>query len=456
VDLTGSLGGLLRTASVVGERCLGVSCGPHASCAVTLAGAECICSEGYVGLGRERSCRAPPGFLPRALLRQDHAGGTTRVGDLELAVFQGDRIAVVFRDLSQEDTGRVIVGKVHNSGTVDVSAPVQFTSPAGRAFGPVVAGTEDGRILIAWRDENRMATCWMRGAALGAEGLPGGFALRWGAATDFCGGQAHKMAALHVSGGKVALLYSDKVAATRFSHAESFGSALLAEVGPAGDVQVLGTYRFANFPVCRLEAARISPTSFVVGARAAAARDADASAGAEPRERGALAVYGELIGSDLVFDTSPLSIVPDEGQIWARGVSLIAPNTFAYAYQQGDESQIRMAVAEVDPLSHAMRLVQSPVVIRHGFSPYVSMLSVPYSASDPHALLYYGSGNSSKVTLCSWSVSEKRIHSCEEFEWLSNPVSSVAGAHLGRGQSLMVFATGSGTPYYAVFGLAKK
>jgi hypothetical protein len=319
----------------------------------------------------------------------------------------------------------------------------------------VVTGTEDGRILIAWRDENRMATCWMRGAALGAEGLPGNFALRWGKAMDFCRDQAHKMAALHMSGSKVALLYSDKVGATRFRRTESFGNSLLAEVGPSGDVQILGTYRFANYPVCRLEAARISPTSFVVGVRAAAVR-ADDSSDAAPTEQGALALYGELVGSDLVFDTSPLSIAPGEGQIWARGVSLIAPNTFAYAYQQGERGQIRMAVAEVDPLSHAMRLVQDPVVLRHGFSPYVSMLSVPYSASDPHALSYYESGNSSKVTLCSWSMGEKRLHNCEEFEWLSHPLSSVAGVHLGRGQSLMVFATGSGTPYYGVFGLSKK
>jgi hypothetical protein len=455
VNFTDSVGGLLRSASLAAKGCLNVHCGPHASCTMTPTGAECICKEGYVGLARERSCRPPPEFLPRALLLQDHAMGTSRVGDLELAVFQENRIAVVFRDLSQEDTGRVIVGKVHEAGSVDVSAPVQFTSPAGRAFGPVVTGTEDGRILIAWRDENRMATCWMRGAVLGAEGLPGDFALRWGAATDFCRDQAHKMAALHVSGSKIALLYSDKVGASRFKHSESFGNSLLAEVGPAGDVQILGTYRFANYPVCRLEAARISPTSFVVGVRAAAVR-ADDSSDAAPTEQGALALYGELVGSDLVFDTSPLSIAPDEGQIWARGVSLIAPNTFAYAYQQGDNEQIRVAVAEVDPLSHSMRMVQDPVVLRHGVSPYVSMLSVPYSASDPHALSYYESGNSSKVTLCSWSIGEKRLHHCEEFEWLSHPVSSVAGAHLGRGRSLMVFATGSGTPYYGMFGLSKK
>jgi hypothetical protein len=456
VNLTNSVGNLLRSATSVDQGCVGVSCGVHASCTTMPSGPECICNEGFVGLAREGACRPPPEFMPHPLLLKGGpaAEAGVRAAELVISVFQGSKIAVVFRDMMRGSSGKVIVGRVHEAGTVDVSAPVQFTSLAGRAFSPVVVGTEDGRIVVAWRDENRLASCWLRGASLGAEGVPGDFPLTWGKAVNFCTDQAHKMSALHISGNKVALLYSDKVHATRFTPEESFGNSLLAKVGHAGDVEILGNYRFADFPVCRLQATKLSSTSFVIGARAGAVMDDSDAAVATKQE--ALAFYGELIGQDLVFGSDSLSIVPKEDQIWARGVSLIAPNTFAYAFQQGKDKQIRMAVAEVDPLSHHMSLVQSPVVLRYGVSPYVSMLSVPYTASDPHTLSLYESGNASKVNLCAWSVSRKQLHRCEEFEWLSQKASSVTGTSIGGGKQLMVFASESGMPYYGVFGLSKK
>ena len=46
-------------------------------------------------------------------------------------------------------------------------------------------------------------------------------------------------------------------------------------------------------------------------------------------------------------DLSEVNLEPTEGQIWARGISLIAPNTLAYAYQDGKwlgcESKFRVA-----------------------------------------------------------------------------------------------------------------
>ena len=75
-------------------------------------------------------------------------------------------------------------------------------------------------------------------------------------------------------------------------------------------------------------------------------------------------MYGELVGEDLVFDPNPawavdpetalssqligwnvgseVNLEPEKGQIWARGLSLIAANTVAYAYQ--DASKLALAL----------------------------------------------------------------------------------------------------------------
>merc|ERR1712151_1481809 len=43
----------------------------------------------------------------------------------------------------------------------------------------------------------------------------------------------------------------------------------------------------------------------------------------------AMAMYGEMVDNDLVFDPNPVNLEPKSPQIWARGVSLVAPNTVA-------------------------------------------------------------------------------------------------------------------------------
>merc|ERR1719198_864923 len=171
----------------------------------------------------------------------------------------------------------------------------------------------------------------------------------------------------------------------------------------------------------------------------------------------AIAVFGEAVGNDLVFDPNALNLEPQGTDIWARGISLIAPNTVAYAYQEGvNNSEMKMAVMKVDPTTHALQVMQAPAVIRKGFSPYVSMINLPYTPTDPHTLLYYQMGNSAMVNVCAWSSEEGKLDRCEDFTWLSDSVASVHGARLEGGKALMVFSSADGVPYYTVFGLAKK
>lgn len=172
----------------------------------------------------------------------------------------------------------------------------------------------------------------------------------------------------------------------------------------------------------------------------------------------AMGIYGELVGNDLVFNPNPVNLEPSGSQIWARGISLIAPNTVAYAYQAASNTSghIKMGVVKIDPTTHHMEVVQKPVVIAAGFSPYVSMLNVPYTPSDPHTLTYYEGTNSSKVNVCSWSEADLTLSRCQDFDWHGTTLKSVSGVHLGGGKGFMVFATSSGTPYYSAYGLSKK
>ncbi|CAJ1360015.1 unnamed protein product [Effrenium voratum] len=434
---------MLKKTSQSGSSCDQLSCGEHASCADTLKGASCVCDEGYIGLGQE--CRAPKEFTPHLLLGENAA----RAADIHVAAFDTNKVAVVFRDVSQADAGALVVGTVGEAGALELSPLELFTAPGQKAFSPVVAGTDGRRIAIAWRDGQRTGGCRLRGAALGASGIRGAeMALSWGTTVDFCGDQAHKMSIQPFEQNRIMVLYSDKA---RGVTTESFGNSLLADIGNLGNVSLLGNFRFTDNAVARLEATKVGKNSFVLAARASPAVD-DLNPQSSVKQE-AMAMYGELVGEDLVFDPNPVNLETAAGQVWARGLSLIAPNTVAYAYQDGSKMQLKLAVLDIDPQTHRMKVVQNPAAIREGFSPYVSMLSMPYSESDAYALTYY-QGDKEAVSICAWKSARQRLENCEDFPWLSQKTSSVSGVSIGEGRVLMTFAV-SGTPYYSVFGLSK-
>jgi hypothetical protein len=336
-----------------------------------------------------------------------------------------------------------------------LSPPEAFTVAAGQAFDPVVVGTEGKRVLVAWRDQDKDGLGWLRAGAMGITGIRGADQhMTWGQPVNLCRSQSHKMGLISLPGNRVVAVYADKVKSTPNMPAESFGNSVLLNLGSTGALTKLGQFRFSDYPVCRLEVTKLSPTSFIVAARAGQAVDEMDSAVTENQE--AMALYGEMSGDDLVFDPNPVNLEPKGTHIWARGVSLIAPNTFAYAYQRGQSKKIMMAVVTVDPKTHKMQVVHSPTPVKEGLSPYVSMLSVPYTASDPHTLIYYDNKGESMVNICRWDSHKFTLDRCEDFQWLQGKVKSASGVHLGGGKSFMVFAAENGVPYYGVFGVSKK
>eukprot|EP00930_Biecheleria_cincta_P084648 TRINITY_DN740_c0_g1_i1.p1 TRINITY_DN740_c0_g1~~TRINITY_DN740_c0_g1_i1.p1 ORF type:complete len:582 (+),score=125.25 TRINITY_DN740_c0_g1_i1:179-1924(+) len=447
-EFSKQMNSLLKSATKTGYGCSQISCGLHASCTDTMEGALCLCDEGYIGQGKD--CRAPADMMPHLLVTE---GRAVKAADMHVTVFDGNKIAVVYRDQNKNDAGALVVGTVQQTGLADLSPPEFFTGVDGKAFSPVVAGTDGGRLAVAWRDDDKMGTCRLRAAALGVSGIRGAeMALTWGETVDFCNKQAHKMSVMGFEKNRVMVVYADKA---KTLLAEPFGNSILAEIGRLGNISLLGNYRFSDHAVARLETTKIGGDRFVLAARAAKAVDDMDPQVSTSQE--AMAVYGELVGDDLVFDPNPVNLEPERGQIWARGISMIAKNTFAYAYQDAASMQIKMAVLEVDPESHRMQVVQTPSVITQGFSPYVSMISVPYTETDPHSLIcYQGSDNTGLVNLCAWDTQLRKLRKCEDVTWLSEKMSTTSGASFGGGKSLMVFASESGVPYYTVFGLSKK
>jgi len=393
------------------------------------------------------------------LLMQVSTGiSQTHAADMHVTTFGKSTVLVVFRDVSQGHIGRALIGKVRDGDDV-VMAPAEAFSGQHKAYSPVAAGTDNQRMVVAWRDEHTGGLCWMRGAALDTSGIGGApQQLTWGEAVNFCQGQSHKMAVLPLPGNRMAIFFADKIKASTFPDGSEpemgVGNALLLDVGGHGDVATLSTSRFADYPVVRLEVTQLTPKTFVLAGRAVQATD-DMDPSVQIHQE-ALAFFGEVSEDNIIFDSNTLNLEPKDKHIWARGVSLIAPNTFAYAYQHGKDLQIKLAVAKMNPTTGQMETVHKPSVIKEGFSPYVSMISAPYSASDPHTLTYYQGATGSMVNVCSWDPVELALSRCEDFSWLQGKVESISAAHLGRGRSFMAFTSESGVPYYSIFGLSKK
>eukprot|EP00746_Dinoflagellata_sp_MGD_P010942 gnl/MRDRNA2_/MRDRNA2_122787_c0_seq1.p1 gnl/MRDRNA2_/MRDRNA2_122787_c0~~gnl/MRDRNA2_/MRDRNA2_122787_c0_seq1.p1 ORF type:complete len:614 (-),score=99.20 gnl/MRDRNA2_/MRDRNA2_122787_c0_seq1:25-1644(-) len=450
IKFSDSLEKVLGPAYEAGKSCGNVVCSEHASCTSTTLGPQCVCDEGYVGNGQ--NCHAPEAFMPQKLLHDGAAGRSPKVNDLHVSVFGGKKLVAAFRDESHGNSGVVMLGFLQG-GDVSWSTPNRFTQQ-GKAFSPVVVGLPSNRIVVAYRDANREGTGWMRSAEVGVSGVRGAdMHLSWGPGTMLGRNQAHGFALVPLPGNRVAAIFPDSTPATMTRPREPFGNSLLAVVGPKGSLSVVGKFRWTDAPVVRVEVTQLTPASFVVAARAGKAVDELDTSKITRQE--AMVVYGELDDTDLVFDPNALNIEPAATQVWGRGVGLVAPNMFGYAYQLGKTQKTKLAIIHVDPETHRMKIADGPMELGEGFSPYVSMLSVPYSPADPHTLVYYQPKDKAMLNVCDVTSVGKLQH-CEDFSWAAQPLGSVAGVTVQGGKSLFLFTTKEGVPYYQVVGLSKK
>jgi len=421
--------------------CDDLTCGMHAVCETNIEkGPHCACEDGYEGDGFV--CKPPVHFTPHSLIQR--VTPAPQVKDLHVTVFEGVRVALVFQDISKGEMGYLMLGRATPAKMI-WAEPVLFSNDT-KAFSPKVAGLPNGRVAVAYRDGNKQAAGLLACGEIDKKTQM----INWSPSLGFARNQAHEMAIVPLPHTRVAVMYSSHHTDSEGKVTSSFGSAMLVQLNEGGVPEVLGKREFAEIPVTRLTATLLSPSEFIVGYRGAAGGDAMTTGAKEE----ASAIYAQMKGTELVFDPHPLSLEPTRSQIWGRDIALISANKFSYSYESATEQKTKMAVVQVDPGTHKMTVVDGPITIGTGKTPYVKAISLPYAPREPRTFTFFqlpGEGIA-KARMCAVSPAGK-LSRCSDMNWAGMELSSVAGVSLGEGRQLFVFADLQGTPYYQFVGL---
>ncbi|CAJ1444081.1 unnamed protein product [Effrenium voratum] len=434
--------------------CSGLVCGGNGYCDEDSQGARCKCKAGYQGTGFV--CNPAAGFAEHPLISAAGAK-PTQVADLHVSSLSGNGVAVAFRDPSRRNRGFVVLGTALDGG-MRWSAPA-LISASSPVFGPVLVELDQaGGLAVAYRTKDRggdgMLLCGRRDAEN---------RVQLGPARVFSHYQAQAMTLIALPQNRVAVLFSEHQPVTG-AEAEHFGTSLLAEMSDSKDAmmpKLLGKYHFAKGAVTRITAAPLSSKTFAIAFRqsreSAAYREASVS-------------LAELWGTELVFTTSPTSLEPGRGQIWARSVAGLGDGAFAYTYHSGAEQVTKQAVLRLHPQSHRLEMLQEPQVVAEGFSPFVSTVSTVHrevhqfqpqrgqrirAEAQPQGHRFFtfigGEGAKGRGRLC--GVSAGLPDRCQDVGASSKEVLSVASALLSDGRVFLLTSSASGTPHYALVGL---
>lgn len=436
--------------------CEDLTCGDHASCFSSITeGAKCQCDSGWTGNGF--ICKPPAGSAQGAMLLQ---GGRSQVNlqvaDVHVSSLDGSNVMVTYRDISNGHGGSLMLGQV-GATSVKWGKPIHFSGES-KAYGPTSTVFPDGRIIIAFRDEDRDGRGLVLAGKIGPDhsvtlGSPKAFARR----------QARQMALVQLPDSHAAIVFADHVtgagAVKGKSVTSSRGAALLARVWPEGlDTDLLGKYRFSDAPAARFAVTSLTPTSFVIAYREGA------RPGVSQRSEAA-AVWGQLHNGQLVFDPHHLSLEPRRSQIWSRSLSLISQDTFAYTYYSGEEQVTKQAVVHLNPASRRMQIVDGPKVIDSGFTPFLgsvskstlklSLLETSEAAKSTQTFSYFSKPSSgfAGAKVCGLTQ-QSHIGDCEDVGWSDRELASASGTAVADGRALLVFTDAHGTPFFQFMGLA--
>jgi len=424
-----SVKGMMGSVQAKPESCEELTCGNDAICKMMEDGATCECADGFIGDGF--ICKPPIAFVAKPLLTHNPAG---QIADIHTSTLN-DRLITVYRDLSS-GKGYMLVGQVLPAKVI-WSDPVQFSNES--AYSPQVVLIPGDRFVISFRDANTEGS----GIILGGHFVPAtdravGVKAVFANAQAFSRLQSHQTSVVPLEGSRFAVFFCQ-----HSGDGQTFGSALLGTISQTGITEQVGIFAFAESAVTRLTATLLSPTSFVVGYRAASDPSADPLTAV--REE-ANAVYGSLTSTDLVFDPHPLVLEPSKTEIWDRGLGLLTANRFMYTYQSGTDEKTWLAVVEVDPHTHRMQTT-SKQEIAAGFTPFARSIGLAYAPGAPRTFSFYEHRGLGKFTSCV-VTSAGSLTECKESTWLSHPVDSVAGISIGGARVLFVFSGKDGIPYY--------
>jgi hypothetical protein len=452
--------------------CEDLTCGAHAHCSYDSAsGARCSCKDGYQGNGFV--CKTPMKFTAHALMQVTPGQPQAQIADIQVSTLQRDTIVAVYRNVRDDHRGYAMLGHV-TSDEMLWRSPVLF-SKESQAYNPVLVQLREGDnaqhmggIAIAFRDMNRGGD----GVLLGGRIDPKSGVLTLGSPRAFTRHQAQGMAILPVRGSRVLVFYSGHNPgkdAWQLPGGEMYGGVLLAQVHPGGaPPQVIHKARFAVGPVARISALQLSPTNFVVAYRQGAASP-------DAKQAEAACLMGRMHYNEVIFDSEPLLLEPEQSQIWARSMSLVGENTIAYTYYSGHQDVTKQAVIKADPVAHHLEIVHGPDVIAHGSTSLVGSVALIPDAMQVEAktkgirflslsehrrlhnsrLLTYLDNDGhqpARARLCSVDVQGKPS-GCQDLNWSGREVASASAAQVSDGRFVIAFTDYMGTPYYQVVGL---
>jgi len=376
----------------------------------------------------------PPGYpkTPRQAIGE--------AGELQLAGFGQDQLALVLREADGAHLGALVVGQV--KGTEVHWGNRQLLSPTLAAFGPTVAGFPNGKLAIGFRDRDADGVGYLMGAQIGKTDP---LQATLSSPQPLARNQAQRMVLVALASSHVVCLYAESSIDEAGSVQGAYGSAALAEVLPGGPLKVLGSYRFSEGPrLARLSAVALSSTSLVAAFRAIPPKKA--TAGQASRELSALWIG--LADNELIIDPHPIALEPERGQMWARDLSLVAADTFAYTYEAGSEKATKMAIIKVDPQTHKMSILDGPRRIMQGETSYLHSVSLPNGGTVPATFTILQRPKESSVAEVCRVSPAGRIADCREVPWSDQAVRAVSAGRLLDGRLAVAFADMSGNLLY--------
>eukprot|EP00434_Breviolum_minutum_P022944 symbB.v1.2.020240.t1/scaffold1693.1/size105633/10 len=456
--------------------CKGLPCGGNGFCdESSQEGARCRCKAGYQGTGLV--CNPAVSFAEHPLISETPGSKAPQARSWWTCFAQhllanglcsgNNAVAVAFRDVSRQNRGFLVIGVAQDSG-MRWSAPALLSSSA--VFGPVLTELDDSSLAIAYRTADRGGDGVLLAARCGVvkgevfhrvfpcnpQRRDAENRIQLGSPRVFTHYQAQSMSLIALPQSRVVVLFSEhqpsKASPGKWEH---FGTSLLAEVLPgerqSGQIvpRVLGKYRFAQGAVSRISAAPLSSKLFAIAYRGG--RTSDVEDASSSRE--ASVSLAELWGSELVFTTKPLSVEPQNEQIWARSVAGLGDGAFAYTYHSGAEQVTKQVVLRLNA-EHRLEILQERV-LASGFST-VSTVQRNEKAQQPgHRLFTFiggGQGAQGQGQIC--GVSDQGLPDrCQDVGATGREVLAVAATLLTDNRVFLLTSSANGVPYYTLVGL---
>eukprot|EP00929_Paragymnodinium_shiwhaense_P111842 TRINITY_DN8012_c0_g1_i1.p1 TRINITY_DN8012_c0_g1~~TRINITY_DN8012_c0_g1_i1.p1 ORF type:complete len:632 (+),score=177.53 TRINITY_DN8012_c0_g1_i1:70-1965(+) len=439
--------------------CQFLQCGENAGCKVSPMGtAHCSCNNCFKGDGfvcKPHICGASAdafmGAQPLINLRQDPRMYLKPVvAEIHATSFGDNMVAVVYRDSHDGDRGFFKVGYVGEMGVK--WSQVQGFSGDLPAFGPVVQGLSNGRLLVSFRDTDVDGSGYFVGGEYNGD-LKAMSNSSFRSPQLFSKKQAQKVALVPLSTSRVACLYAGRTPLGPATE-EAFGAAMLVQVLRAGSISILGKYHFANdLRVARIAATALSPTSFVVAYRGLPPTDEAVQPGT-PSQELSMAWIG-MRDEELVVEQQALRLEPTKREMWSRDVSVISAQLFGYTYYSSQERKTKLAVIHVDPENHRFTLTNDPTTVGLGISNFVQSTSLASPLSTPRAFVSYQEpGRKASAEVCKVG-SDGKVTACSQAGWADAELHAASTTRLKDGRLFLAYADKGGAPWYQAFGAAE-